>query len=726
MAHLTIKKWLALTATAALALLAVPATAATAGASTETLGVDLATTAGPMTGVGEGFLYGLSQDGSAPGDNYLQPLNPTLMRGGGARVAGDGWIGDGYRPGAGYQARITSAVDQAERVTRAPYHAEYVLMLSDLWGADLTQPGNAVYPCANGDCSNWITFVDDTVAAMQSAGVTVTYEPYNEPNGAGFFPPGIGAQYWQMWNSAVKEIRRLAPGARIDGPAYAGGPTSAFQTWIQTAKAAGTLPDVISYHLEGGGTEDPVAAVSQVDGYLAADGITGITQSANEYIPEDVQNSAYTAWSLDRFAQSGMATAARGEWTNCCASGDLGVTLTHTGGNLVPTGQYWTYRAYADLTGTRVATTGSGSTAITAAVDSTKKQAAALIGDSAGFVGQADVSITGFGAVPWLAGGGTTHVEVDRIPDVASLNSPQTVYSGNVAVTNGSVTVPITLGDKHGAYVLFLTPPGSAAADATTDDTVTSGADRFGYDATWGTAIGVSDLYQGTAHWSNTNGGTATYAFTGSAVTIWGVKDHDQGIAGFSVDGGPVTYADDYASTRTPQAPLWSSTGLSAGTHTVTISATGTKNSASASDIVALDDATVSPAAGTIDDGTTTGTDRFTYGGNWGTATGVGDLYTGTAHWNSTAGSTATLSFSGTGAVVYGVKDVDQGIATYSVDNGSARSVDDYSSTRIPGTSLFAVSGLASGSHTVTITVTGSKNAASTNDVIALDSATVF
>lgn len=109
-----------------------------------------------------------------------------------------------------------------------------------------------------------------------------------------------------------------------------------------------------------------------------------------------------------------------------------------------------------------------------------------------------------------------------------------------------------------------------------------------------------------------------------------------------------------------------------------------------------------------------------------GPMTGVGDLYTGTAHWNSTAGSTATLSFSGTGAVVYGVKDVDQGIATYSVDGGSARSVDDYSSTRIPGTSLFAVSGLASGSHTITITVTGSKNAASTNDVIALDSATVF
>jgi hypothetical protein len=723
MAHSTIKKWLAISATTALILLAAPPTA---GASTETLTVNLAASAGPMTGVGEGFLYGLSQDGSSPGDNYLRPLDPTLMRGGGARIAGDGWIGDGYRPGSGYQARITSIVDQARRVTQAPYHAEYVLMLSDLWGADLTQPSNASYPCANSDCSNWITFVDDTIAAMQSAGVNVTYEPYNEPNGGGFFPPGIGTQYWNMWNSAVKEIRRLAPTAHIDGPAYAGGPTTTFQSWLQTAQAAGTLPDVFSYHLEGGGTEDPVAAVAQVNGYLAADGISGITQSANEYIPENVQNSAYTAWSLDRFAQSGMATAARGEWTNCCASGDLGVILTNTGGNLVPSGQYWTYRAYSELTGTRVSTTGSGTTAITAAIDSGRKQAAALIGDSNGFVGQADVSISGFGSVPWLSSGGTTHVEVDRIPDTAVLNSPQTVFSGNVSVSGGSVTVPVTLGDSNGAYAVFLTPPSSATADVTTDDAATSGTDHFGYDSKWGTATGVSDLYQGTAHWSDTAGGTATYTFTGNGATVWGVKDHDQGIAAVSVDGGPVTYIDDYATTRTAQAPLWTGSGLGSGTHTVTISDTGTKNAASTNGIIALDHATVTPAIATIDDSVTSGANHFAYGSSWGTATGIRDLYNGTTHWNSTAGSTATLSFTGTGAVVYGVKDVDQGIATYSVDGGTAHSVDDYSASRVAGASLFTTSGLAPGNHSITITVTGSKNSASADNIIALDSATAF
>jgi hypothetical protein len=721
MAHNKIKGWLAVGATAALLVVAVPASA---GATTETLSVDLATTAGPMTGVGQGFLYGLSQDGSSPGDNYLQPLNPTMMRGGGARIAGDGWIGDGYKPGAGYQARINSIIAQAKRMAQTPYHAEYQLMLSDLWGADLTQPSNALYPCNNGDCSNWITFIDDTVAAMQKAGVTVTYEPYNEPNGSGFFPPGIGTQYWQLWNSAVKEIRRLAPSAQIEGPAYAGGVNSADQTWLQTAQAAGTLPNVVSYHIYG---PDPVAAVTQMNSYLAADGITGITQSANEYIPLHDENAGYTAWSLDRIAQSGMATASRGEWDNCCTSGDLGTILTHSGGKLIPSGQYWTYRAYADLTGTRVATTGSGSTAVTAAVDSTKKQVAALIGNPSSLVGQANVTISGFSADPWLTSGGTTHVEVDRIPDVASLNSPETVYSGNVTVSGDSITVPVTLGDARGTYVMFVTPPSSVSSDTTTDDTVTSGTDHFGYGANWGTATGVSDLHQGTAHWSNTTGGTATYTFTGSGATIWGVKDHDQGIAAFSVDGGPVTYADDYAPTRTAQAPLFSTTGLGAGTHTITIANTGAKNSSSANDTVAIDYATVTPDVTTSDDATTSGADAFAYGTGWSTTTSnTVDLYNETAHWNGTAGSTATLTFTGTGAVINGLKDVDQGIATYSVDGGTAHSVDDYSTARVPAATLFTVSGLTPGTHSITITVTGTKNSASSNDIITLDSATAF
>ena len=53
--------------------------------------------------------------------------------------------------------------------------------------------------------------------------------------------------------------------------------------------------------------------------------------------------------------------------------------------------------------------------------------------------------MSGFGSAPWLEAGGATHVEVDRIPDVASLASPQTVFSGNVTVSSGSLTLPVAL-----------------------------------------------------------------------------------------------------------------------------------------------------------------------------------------------------------------------------------------------------------------------------------------
>jgi hypothetical protein len=91
----------------------------------------------------------------------------------------------------------------------------------------------------------------------------------------------------------------------------------------------------------------------------------------------------------------------------------------------------------------------------------------------------------------------------------------------------------------------------------------------------------------------------------------------------------------------------------------------------------------------------------------------------------TTAGSTATYTFTGTQLAIHGVKDVDQGIATYSVDAGAARSVDDYSPSRLAGAALFSIAGLSAGAHSITITVTGTHNAASSNDIVALDYAIV-
>jgi hypothetical protein len=127
----------------------------------------------------------------------------------------------------------------------------------------------------------------------------------------------------------------------------------------------------------------------------------------------------------------------------------------------------------------------------------------------------------------------------------------------------------------------------------------------------------------------------------------------------------------------------------------------------------------------TVNDSVVYGTEHFTYTGGWGTATGISDLYDGDCHWDNNTGDTATFTFTGTEAVIHGVKDVDQGLSTYSVDAGPATTVDDYAATRSAQAALFDTGALPLGVHTVTITTTGQKNAASTFHTVAIDDAVI-
>ena len=73
-------------------------------AAGEALSVNLASTRGPSTGVGEGFLYGFTQDGSQPVDQFIQPLGINAFRGGG--WFSGGWIKENYQYGAGPRGRM--------------------------------------------------------------------------------------------------------------------------------------------------------------------------------------------------------------------------------------------------------------------------------------------------------------------------------------------------------------------------------------------------------------------------------------------------------------------------------------------------------------------------------------------------------------------------------------------------------------------------------------------
>lgn len=430
-------------------------------AAAESLTVNLGSVTRAASSVGEGFLYGTSQDASQPPDQFIAPLGVTALRGGG-HAAGGGWIGDGYTYGASTKADVAEVIAQAKRFSASPYHAQYQVILADLYGADGSQPSNTTWPCADGNCANWVTFLDDVAGAIKASGVTVAYDIWNEPDESIFWAPGMNTtEYFQMWNTAVSTLRSLVPGAALLGPSLAADPEqnpAEWQTWLSTVKAAGTLPTEITNHLEGDG-DDPVAVGAAINSDLSSDGISAIPLSANEFLPSDQQTAGQSAWYLARFAQSAYVTGIRGNWQCCLTPNLTGVIVPNGSGGYSYTGQWWTFRTYADLTGSLVSTSGEvGTTAISAAEDSPRRRAVAIIGDENGYTGAASVAFSGLSSVPWLANSGSVHVTVYRIPDTSPLNSPQVALSENVSTSGGSISVPLTFQASHDAFAIYLTP----------------------------------------------------------------------------------------------------------------------------------------------------------------------------------------------------------------------------------------------------------------------------
>ncbi|GAA3453441.1 RICIN domain-containing protein [Dactylosporangium matsuzakiense] len=423
------------------------------------LSVDLASSRGTSTLVGAGILYGINQDGTQPADQFIQPLKLNAFRGGG--WFSGGWIKDNYQYGSATQADIASIIAQARRLNQVGDHPQYQVLLSDLYGLNGGQPSNTVYPCDNGNCSNWSTFIDTTVAALQASGLPFAYDIDNEPDISVFWKAGVNStQYFQMWDTAYRELRKVAPAAKIVGPSFAYTPQarpSQWSTFLNHVKSAATVPDWITNHDEGD-VDDPVTVAQALNSQLSSAGIAARPLSANEYQPADRQTAGVTAWYLARFAQSGYSNAMRGNWV-CCMTPNLTGLLTQSNGAWTTSGNWWAMRSYADMTGTLVNTSGQvGSTAISASIDSGNRRAVAIIGDSNGYTGGATVTFNGVSANSWLAGNGSVHVVVDRIPDQAALGAPQVVLDQTMTVANGAINVPLTFQASHDAFAVYVTP----------------------------------------------------------------------------------------------------------------------------------------------------------------------------------------------------------------------------------------------------------------------------
>jgi alpha-amylase len=241
-------------------------------------------------------------------------------------------------------------------------------------------------------------------------------------------------------------------------------------------------------------------------------------------------------------------------------------------------------------------------------------------------------------------------------------------------------------------------------------------------------------------------GGRATLAFNGTGAKFVAYQDPWSGIARVLVDGALMGEIDTWASPAKAQATAYAVSGLSSGSHTLTVEVTGRKNARSggawvwidAFDVtsasVSADSSTAAPAPTTTTATASTSTtvaapapapaptgspyridDRsgsLTYSGSW-YPNGYSFHYGGGAKLSMAAGARVTMTFTGTSVSWIAYRDEWSGIARVYLDGSLRGEVDTYAAPSARQAIAYSISGLPWNTHTITIEATGRKNSSS-------------
>jgi hypothetical protein len=285
------------------------------------------------------------------------------------------------------------------------------------------------------------------------------------------------------------------------------------------------------------------------------------------------------------------------------------------------------------------------------------------------------------------------------------------------AANNRTTSTPVTVTVANNTAPPPPPPPpapGSAKRFEETDPSVA-------YSAGW-TQNGSLSWSGGTARVSTAPGAQATLTFTGTSVSWIGGRSPETGIARISLDGIFLTEVDTYSKTVEVRVPMFAATGLANASHTLTIEVTGRQNASATSDVIVVDAfdvpaATVSRLQETDPHIAYTGTAVVP---DWMAFDMSRPWSGGTATTSKQPGARATLTFTGTGISWIGAFGPQLGIARVTLD-GTVTTVNTYSPTEQIQAQVFTQQGLADGSHTLTIEVTGEQGAASTSPLIVVD-----
>ena len=291
-------------------------------------------------------------------------------------------------------------------------------------------------------------------------------------------------------------------------------------------------------------------------------------------------------------------------------------------------------------------------------------------------------------------------------------------------------TQVVTVSDlSDGKHTLVLTVTGTQneqaegtnivldAFDIQPDTTISHWQDTdptFTYSGTWTkssenfpwSGSGVSNLPElpVTAQESVTAGSKVSIPFRGTQVNWVGYKGPDAGIATVQVDGGAPTQVDLFAPASVYQPVVFIAGSLADTNHTLTITATGTKNASSSAARVVVDAIEVVTPGRRYEEYDP----AVTYTGTWTMDNDARVWSEGVTATNNVQGSTATFSFVGTSVSWIGCeKGSAGGTADVYLDGTFQKEIRLSQNYPIEGyqMTIFRADGLVNGPHKLTIQV---------------------
>ena len=153
---------------------------------------------------------------------------------------------------------------------------------------------------------------------------------------------------------------------------------------------------------------------------------------------------------------------------------------------------------------------------------------------------------------------------------VSTADTDVFTYSGSNTAPKGSVPMLAEIGVYKASEGFAL---GSGAPDGM--EVIDDRASEFTFSGTWYNESGSQFPIEQTGKWCN-SGASFTVSFTGSKVYLVGTTDPNHGTANVSIDGGAVTAINTHATSRSLGQIIYESEDLTAGEHTLTLTATGT------------------------------------------------------------------------------------------------------------------------------------------------------